>query len=42
MYMYCQTECFEAYVAFFTTLKELLIKVFGMPSAIQVEFGSLD
>ena len=41
MHMYCQTERFNAYVAFFTTLKELPIKVFGMAYVIQVEFGSL-
>mmetsp|Transcript_2849 Transcript_2849/g.9481 ORF Transcript_2849/g.9481 Transcript_2849/m.9481 type:complete len:480 (-) Transcript_2849:1781-3220(-) len=43
LYMYCQTECFEAYRQLFATLKTLPEKFLNLPNRqIRPVFGSLD
>ena len=43
MYMYCQTECFEAYSVLFETLKSLPTKFLDLPNRqIRPKFGHLD
>lgn len=42
MYMYVQTECYEAYRDFFSTFKHAPVKLLGLDAPFVAKYGSLD
>ena len=41
-YMFCRTECFEAYAQFFDVIKHLPIKLLGFDSQLNVDIVGID